>query len=99
MVTCDEGFGILGTGTMTCGADGTFYQTPTCEGPCTRPVIPNGSVNPSDGTVEYGSTYDVTCDEGFGIIHGTGTMTCGAGGNFDQKPTCGKYLNFVIVNS
>ena len=29
-VTCSTGFTISGTTTMTCGADGTFDQTPTC---------------------------------------------------------------------
>ena len=31
-VTCNTGFTISGSSTMTCGADGTFDQTPTCEG-------------------------------------------------------------------
>ena len=31
-VICDPGFGIVGASTMTCGVDGVFDQTPTCEG-------------------------------------------------------------------
>ena len=31
-VTCDTGWTISGSSIMTCGADGTFDQTPTCEG-------------------------------------------------------------------
>ena len=31
-VTCNTGFTISGPSTMTCGADGTFDQTPTCQG-------------------------------------------------------------------
>ena len=31
-VSCDVGFTISGSTTMTCGADGTFDQTPTCQG-------------------------------------------------------------------
>ena len=31
-VTCDTGFTISGSSTMTCGSDGAFDQTPTCAG-------------------------------------------------------------------
>ena len=31
-VTCNTGFTISGSSTMLCGADGTFDQTPTCQG-------------------------------------------------------------------
>jgi len=31
-VTCDVGFTISGSTTMTCGADGTFDKTPICQG-------------------------------------------------------------------
>ena len=36
-VTCDTGFTIsTSSSTMTCGTDGVFDQTPTCEGKCER---------------------------------------------------------------
>ena len=31
-VTCNTGYTISGTSMMTCAADGTFDQNPTCEG-------------------------------------------------------------------
>ena len=31
-ITCNTGFTLSGSSTMTCGADGTFDQTPTCQG-------------------------------------------------------------------
>ena len=31
-VTCKTGFAISGSSTMACGAEGTFDQTPTCQG-------------------------------------------------------------------
>ena len=86
-VTCDNGFGINGATTITCGADEDFDKTPSCEGPCSKPVIPNGRVIPSNSTIEYGQTYNVTCDNGFGINEAT-TITCGADEDFDQTPTC-----------
>ena len=54
---------------------------------CAQPSISDGSVSPSDATVNYEATYQVTCNVGF-TISGSSTMTCGAGGGFDQTPTC-----------
>ena len=54
---------------------------------CTKPSISDGSVRPSEATVNYGATYEVTCDDGF-AISGSSTMTCGTYGGFDQTPTC-----------
>ena len=89
-VICDPGYGIHGPSTVTCGLFGNLDQTPTCEGPCDKPAISNGSVaNPTDASVAYGEAYEVTCDPGY-YMPGTRTMTCTTGGNFDQTPTCGK---------
>ena len=64
---------------------------------CNKPVIPNGSVSPSNATVGFEETYEVTCDAGFElfdesfeIFSENFIMTCGAAGVFDQTPTCGK---------
>ena len=54
---------------------------------CAQPSISDGSVSPSDATVNYDATYQVTCNVGF-TISGSSAMTCGAGGGFDQTPTC-----------
>ena len=54
---------------------------------CDKPSISDGSVTPSDTTVDYEATYAVTCNTGF-TIAGSSTMSCGAGGDFDQTPTC-----------
>ena len=54
---------------------------------CAKPSIADGSVSPSEATVEYGATYEVTCNSG-STISSSSTMTCGADGNFDQTPTC-----------
>ena len=44
-------------------------------------------MSPSNETVEYGATYEVTCNTGF-TITGSSTMVCGADGNVDQTPKC-----------
>ena len=70
---------------------------------CAKPSISDGSVSPSEATVNNGATYEVTCDDGF-AISGASTMICGADGGFDQTPTCqGKidktYIIIYIVQS
>ena len=60
---------------------------------CDKPTISDGRVSPSDATVDYDATYEVSCDDGL-TIFGSSTMTCGADGTFDQTPTCeGKIEN------
>jgi hypothetical protein len=54
---------------------------------CNKPTISDGSVSPSDATIDYDATYEVSCETGF-TISGSSTMTCGADGTFDQTPTC-----------
>ena len=44
-------------------------------------------MSPSDETVDYEDVYEITCNTGF-TMYGSSTMTCGAGGSFDQTPTC-----------
>ena len=61
---------------------------------CAKPSISDGSVSPTDATVNYEATYEVTCNDGF-TISGSSTMTCGADGNFDQNPTCAG-INFIV---
>ena len=54
---------------------------------CDKPTIFDGGVSPSNATVDYHETYEVTCDTGF-TISGSSTMTCGADGIFEQTSTC-----------
>ena len=54
---------------------------------CIKPSISDGSVSPPEETIDDEETYEVTCNTGF-TISGPSTMACGAGGTFDQTPTC-----------
>ena len=54
---------------------------------CSIPSISDGSVSPSNETVDYEATYEVACNTGF-AISGSSTMACGDEGTFDQTPTC-----------
>ena len=54
---------------------------------CAKPAINDGSVSPSNETIDYEAAYEVSCNTGF-TISGSSTMTCGADGTFDETPTC-----------
>ena len=56
-------------------------------------------MTPSDATVDYGASYEVTCTTGY-TMSGASTMTCQDGGSFDQTPTCeGNNLEFIVDTS
>merc|ERR1712136_193707 len=90
---CLDGFELSGTGTLTCGSDGNFDNAvPTCEAvvvTCTNPSNPaNGQVTCTNDPSGASDTCTFTCLDGF-ELSGTGTLTCGSDGNFDNAvPTC-----------
>ena len=53
---------------------------------CNKPTIQDGTVTPDTGTVESGSTYQVSCNSGF-TISGSPTITC-TNGQLSTYPTC-----------
>ena len=59
----------------------------TSLGTCTKPTIENGSVSPSDDTIEAGSSYTATCSNGY-ILSGSATMECSDEGTLSTAPTC-----------
>ena len=67
---------------------------------CSKPLIPGGTVSPSDANVEYSEVYEVTCNTGH-TISGANTMTCEPNGTFDQTPNCqiGKINVFKFIQT
>ena len=53
---------------------------------CTKPIITDASLSPSSTTINYDSSYTVTCNPGFKLSGGN-KMKCGSNG-FDQTPIC-----------
>jgi len=99
--TCNVGFALVGSPTLTCGGDGSstngVYDNPppTCEAitcPFLTPPMNGYSPSCTDGD-NYGSTCTFTCMAGFTLV-GSATSTCtGDGtseiGSFDNPaPTC-----------
>ena len=54
---------------------------------CTKPDIANGVVSPETDTVDFGSAYTVTCNNGY-TASSTDAMTCTASGTLDAEHTC-----------
>jgi hypothetical protein len=87
---CSPGFGLAGTATRTCRADGTWSGTvPNCVAvDCGEPSVPaKGSISLSAGTV-YQSVATYACLAGYNVS-GAKQRTCQADGTWSgASPTC-----------
>ena len=54
---------------------------------CIKPAIANGAVNPVSDTVDFGSDYTLTCNNGY-TASSTDAMGCTATGALDAEHTC-----------
>ncbi|KAL5261524.1 hypothetical protein ACHWQZ_G007290 [Mnemiopsis leidyi] len=85
-VSCNSGFTISGSPTITC-TNGQLSEFPSCQpSPCNKPTIQDGTLTPSGSTVESGSNYQVSCNSGF-TISGSPTITC-TNGQLSEFPSC-----------
>uniref|UniRef100_A0A4W3JCN7 E-selectin n=1 Tax=Callorhinchus milii TaxID=7868 RepID=A0A4W3JCN7_CALMI len=91
--SCGEGFGLLGSDRLRCGADGQWTASvPTC-----KAVLCKVLTQPRQGTINcshpidyfsYNSTCDISCDEGF-VLDGLGRLQCQVPGKWTvETPTC-----------
>ncbi|XP_035665048.1 sushi, von Willebrand factor type A, EGF and pentraxin domain-containing protein 1-like, partial [Branchiostoma floridae] len=91
IITCNTGYVLTGTGTLTCQADGTWSDTaPTCTPvQCPELAVPtNGARIPATGANSYQNQITFTCNTGY-LLTGTGTLTCQADGTWsDNASTC-----------
>ena len=85
-VTCNDGYTLSGESEISCTA-GTVSELPTCApNSCTKPTIPDAVITPTSNTIESGSKYTVTCNEGY-TITGTSEISCTAG-VLTEVPNC-----------
>eukprot|EP00057_Strongylocentrotus_purpuratus_P030161 XP_780867.2 PREDICTED: sushi, von Willebrand factor type A, EGF and pentraxin domain-containing protein 1 [Strongylocentrotus purpuratus] len=87
--TCNNGFTLVGSTSLTCG-DGDWNDVqPVCLANCAVSAVPDSDYS-SGGSVTHGTTFNVTCDSGFS----TGTtrateFSCNDGVlSPDTLPTC-----------
>ena len=54
---------------------------------CNKPVISDGVVSPENDTVDFGSDYTVTCNNGY-TASSTEAMSCTESGTLNAEHTC-----------
>ncbi|XP_060568314.1 CUB and sushi domain-containing protein 1-like [Ruditapes philippinarum] len=78
-VSCDTGFELVGSESITCQADSRWSEYPTCAAKdCGTRTISNGKFNASSGTT-LGETATQSCNDGY-ILAGDEIVTCTASG-------------------
>ncbi|CAH1249098.1 CSMD1 [Branchiostoma lanceolatum] len=86
--TCDPGYKLVGTSSLTCQSDGTLSGgAPTCKVvQCTKLTPPShGAVA---GSNSYRDVVTFTCDPGYKLV-GTSSLTCQSDGTWSEgSPTC-----------
>ena len=101
--TCDTGYQLLGTATVTCEANGTWATRPIYDSKyaMNRWIITHYTIavscgsppfisNGSPGTptrTTFGGTATYTCDTGY-QRSGSATVTCEASGSWSVRPSC-----------
>ena len=88
-------------GMRVCRLNCTFWGNLTYNIPsvntCSKPYIENGTVSPASDTVDFGSYYTVTCDNGY-TASSTEAMNCTANGTLDVQHTCdSKPINYLSL--
>ncbi|XP_052807627.1 sushi, von Willebrand factor type A, EGF and pentraxin domain-containing protein 1-like [Mya arenaria] len=85
-VTCDNGYDLSASAEITCQADGTWNDIPTCvENDCGRLSIANANVTVSDGTL-LGASATVACNDGY-TLNGQTQSVCLSTG-WDPVASC-----------
>ncbi|ESP03827.1 hypothetical protein LOTGIDRAFT_230171 [Lottia gigantea] len=86
--SCDPGYDLIGAPKSYCGPNGQYTApVPTCKAiVCVVPPIMNGAVDNKD-PAEFQISRTFTCNQGY-TLSGTGSVSCGADGNFVGLPSC-----------
>ena len=91
-VSCNPGYTVsAGTGNIVCDGGGLWSNKPTCNAnSCNagQTIVNSASVNPNPTSQSTGYSWTVSCNSGFTVSAGTGSMVCDAGGSWTNIPTC-----------
>ncbi|XP_033126349.1 CUB and sushi domain-containing protein 3-like isoform X3 [Anneissia japonica] len=91
--SCDDGFRLEGSKSIYCQGNNKWSDpTPICKGQCELPELadnltPISGYYPGD-KVDEGSTYIITCYEGYNLNSATNIWKCLASGKMSFVPVC-----------
>ena len=89
-ITCNQGFEISGSATLTCSGTSFSGSPPTCNpvsaSTCTAVTVDNAQITGATQPASSGQTITVTCNNGY-TITGNSELTCD-GTDFGTLPTC-----------
>ncbi|XP_067301650.1 complement receptor type 2 isoform X2 [Pseudorasbora parva] len=89
-IICKEGFDLIGSSVVTCGADGQWLNLPECRPQvihCSAPTVANGEIDGFRRQYKPKDKVDVQCHEGFDMS-GPPQVTCGPDGQWQGLPEC-----------
>ncbi|XP_060586453.1 sushi, von Willebrand factor type A, EGF and pentraxin domain-containing protein 1-like, partial [Ruditapes philippinarum] len=87
-VDCTDGYILEGSNTVSCKANGTWSELPTCiQINCDPLEITNAFFSPNKSQFLYGENVTVGCELGF-QIQGTNVLSCQTDGSWKEAPTC-----------
>ncbi|XP_078667948.1 clotting factor C-like [Branchiostoma floridae x Branchiostoma belcheri] len=86
--TCEPGYKLAGTSSLTCLSDGTWNgKSPTCTA-VQCPTLPHPRNGFVTGFNSYGDVLHFTCDQGYRLA-GKSSLTCLSDGSWsEQSPKC-----------
>ncbi|KAL5005654.1 hypothetical protein ScPMuIL_016812 [Solemya velum] len=82
--SCLTGYVQKGSGTITCGDNGIWHTSTTCES-CGEPVLALSVVGSGCDTVGCSRTF--SCVAGY-VLNGTGVISCGDDGDWHTSSSC-----------
>ncbi|XP_051805139.1 membrane cofactor protein-like isoform X4 [Acanthochromis polyacanthus] len=92
VITCNEGYILVGKREITCGDQGWMDRLPVCEVlKCDPPAdIADGKFSPNKESYEYREVVQYSCRNDY-TLHGSKSLSCSENGTFTPAPpTCTK---------
>ena len=93
-LNCSSGYTpSAASGSMICNPGGTWTNIPSCTAnTCSggQTLSNSASIDPTTAQ-DTGYSWTVSCNSGYAVSAGSGSMMCSPGGSWTNKPTCNAY--------
>ena len=89
ILNCNAGFTLNGNEKVTCQANGSWTDIPTCKEITCKPFLnpANATISPIKGVYHVNESVQVDCEDGYTLV-GTGNVTCMDNGTWNVIPSC-----------